>query len=63
MGFSINLDFESSQMHLVGRKLLHLQGRLPEVNARGEAYQNHGKTHQYLWNQYLIEHPEQVRQL
>jgi len=42
------------------RKLLHLQGRLPEVNSRGEAFQNHGRTHQYLWNQYMLEHPEQV---
>ncbi|CAK9052827.1 unnamed protein product [Durusdinium trenchii] len=50
----------AADLEVALRKLLHLQGRLPEVNARGEAYQNHGKTHQYLWNQYLIEHPEQV---
>lgn len=45
------------------RKLLHLQGRLPEVNSRGETFQNNGRTHQYLWNQYMLEHPEQVHLL
>lgn len=51
---------KAADLEVALRKLLHLQGRLPEVNSRGEAFQNNGKTHQYLWNQYLIEHPEQV---
>lgn len=56
------LNFRRIQVETwqLGRKFLHLQDHLPEVNSRGEAFRNNGKTHQYLWNQYLIEHPEQV---
>ncbi|CAJ1427408.1 unnamed protein product [Effrenium voratum] len=50
----------AADLELALRKLLDLQDRLPEANARGEPFRNHGKTHQYLWNQYLIEHPQQV---
>ncbi|CAE7566262.1 unnamed protein product [Symbiodinium natans] len=42
------------------RRLLHVQAQLPAFNSEGKPFSRHGRSHQYLWNQYFLDNSEQV---
>merc|ERR1712232_1139871 len=52
----------AAELEIALRRLLSVQERLTMTVAHTHIteYRYHGRTHQYLWNQYFIEFPEQV---
>ena len=52
---------ETKLTHWLLRRLLHVQAQLPAFNSEGKPFSRHGRSHQYLWNQYFLDNSEQAR--
>eukprot|EP00439_Symbiodinium_sp_Y106_P075220 s105_g14.t2 len=50
----------AAELEIALRRLLHVQAQLPAFASNGDPFRRAGKSHQYMWNQYLLDHPEQV---
>ncbi|CAE8712775.1 unnamed protein product, partial [Polarella glacialis] len=50
----------AAELEVALRRMLGKLRLLPVLNENGVPFRNNGRTHQYMWNQYFLDHPEQV---